>query len=67
MTVCTDSVCCIGNPILLLITLTLQDGQTALYVASWNGHDEVVKILLKAKADLNLQRNVSNCTYQNGV
>ena len=49
---------------LVLMTLTLQDGQTALFVASWNRHDEVVKILLRAKADLNLQRNVSSCTYK---
>ena len=40
------------------MTLTLQDGETALYVASWLGHDEVTNILLRAKADLNLQKNV---------
>ena len=51
--------------ILLLRSLILQDGQTALFIASRKGHDEVVKILLRAKADLNLQANVSSCTYQN--
>ena len=31
----------------------------ALHAASQEGHDEVVKILMRAKADLNLQNNVS--------
>ena len=35
---------------------------TSLYVASQGGHDEVVKILVRAKADFNLQSNVSNQT-----
>ena len=37
-------------------------GSTALYVASQEGHDKVVKILVRARADLNLQSNVSNQT-----
>ena len=39
-----------------------QNGMTALYAASQEGHDEVVKILVRAKADINLQTNVSNQT-----
>ena len=31
------------------------------------GHDEVVKILVRAKADLNLQDNVSNQTVASTV
>ena len=62
MVACTsDSIVC---SILVLMTLTLQDGQTALIVASHSGHDEVVKILLRAKANLNVQTNVSGCTDQ---
>ena len=60
----SDSIVC---SILVLMTLPLQDGASALCVASQRGHDEVVKILLRAKADLNLQTNVSGCTYQNCV
>ena len=37
----------------------LQEGHTALHAACANGHDEVVKILMRAKPDLNLQTNVS--------
>ena len=38
----------------------MQDGFTALHAACQEGHDEVVKILIRAKADLNLQTKVSN-------
>ena len=40
--------------------LYVQDGWTALHVACEDGHDDTVKILMRAKADLNLQTNVSN-------
>ena len=33
-----------------LLSLPLQDGGTALFVASQNGHTAVVKLLLEAKA-----------------
>ena len=36
-----------------------QDGTTALMYACLNGHEEAVKILLSAKADVNRQKNVS--------
>ncbi len=36
-----------------------QDNQTALHQASNNGHDEVVKVLLAAKATVNIQNKVS--------
>ena len=41
------------------LTLYLQNGWNALHAASQEGHDEVVKILMRAKAGLNLQNNVS--------
>ena len=36
-----------------------QDGETALMKAAWCGHTEVVIELVKAKANLDLQNNVS--------
>ncbi len=38
--------------------LSLQDGWTALYWASRNGHDEIVRVLLAAKATVNTQTKV---------
>ena len=38
--------------------LHTQWGQTAVYTGSWNGHSEVVKLLVQAGADLELQREV---------
>ena len=38
--------------------LHTQWGETAVYKASANGHSEVVKLLVKAGADLELQREV---------
>ncbi len=44
----------------LSITLLIQqDNRTALYQASYNGHDEVVRVLLAAKATVNTQTKVS--------
>ncbi len=38
--------------------LDLQDGWTAVYWASNNGHDEIVRVLLAAKATVNTQTKV---------
>ena len=38
--------------------LSLQDGCTALYWASDKGHDEIVRVLLAAKATVNTQNKV---------
>ena len=39
--------------------LSLQDGWTALMMASENGHMECVKVLLDRGADVNMQNTVS--------
>ena len=36
-----------------MLSLTIQDGFTPVYVASGNGHTGVVDILVKAGADIN--------------
>ena len=38
--------------------LHVQDGQTALYIASWKGYDHIVELLLKREADVNHQKEV---------
>ena len=38
--------------------LHVQDGQTALYIAGGNGHDQIVELLLKKQADVNCQKKV---------
>ena len=40
-----------------------QSGETALMIAASGGHTEVVVELVKAKANLDLQDNVSTCYY----
>ncbi len=39
---------------------SVQNGATALYVAAHNGHLRVVELLIAAKADVNIQTNVSH-------
>ena len=36
-------------------TLYIQKGRTALCIASWDGHDNIVELLLRRKADVNHQ------------
>ena len=38
--------------------LHVQDGETALFIASRNGHDQIVELLLKKEADVNHQTKV---------
>ena len=51
----------------MLVTDSVQDGATALYMASQNGHCEVVETLLEAKADVNMKANVSESCSRDGL
>ena len=46
---------------------SVQTGSTALIVASQEGHCEVVRMLLEAKADVNEKNNVSESCSSDGV
>ena len=39
--------------------LNVQDGETALFIASSFGHDKIVELLLRREADVNHQTKVS--------
>ena len=45
--------------IFLYVTINLQNGATALYIASERGHNKIVQSLITAGASLDVQRNVS--------
>ena len=47
----------IGPFIYVIVSLT-QDGGTPLFIASWDGHSDVVNILIGNGAVVNLARNV---------
>ena len=42
-------------------TMCIQNGVCPLYIASQNGHDRVVEMVLQAKATVDLQNKVENC------
>ena len=46
---------------------SVQTGSTALYVAAQEGHCGIVRMLLEAKADVNIKDNVSESCSSNGV
>ena len=39
-----------------------QKGKAALHLASYKGHVDIVKVLLKAGAEVNMQMEVCTCT-----
>ena len=45
-----------------MVSVVLQDGQTALIYAVQHHHTETVKVLLAARADVNLQEKVNKTT-----
>ena len=52
-------VCILGQIVLCdLIVLLFQDGSSALMLASTNGHTDIVKYLIEARASLDLQQEV---------
>ena len=61
---CSACVCSPAHPHL---TLHVQDGATPLYAASQEGQCEVVRMLLEAKADVNMKDNVSESCSSDGV
>ena len=43
--------------------VSLQDGNTPLHIASADGHEAVVEVLLKAGTDHSISNNVRNVLY----
>ena len=52
--------------IVIVVSFTVQDGASPLYVASHEGHTDVVDILVKAGADVN-QANTVVCLLTLGA
>ena len=45
--------------IVVFVFCILQDGNTPLILASWNGHPEIVELLIRSDADINALGRVS--------
>ena len=52
-----------ASQLLVVLFGFVQDGWTALYIASQEGHCGVVRMLLEAKADVNVKTNVSHAAW----
>ena len=46
----------------MTMSVHLQDGAVALFIASQIGHSEIVQRLIEAGASLDVRRNVSYCS-----
>ena len=46
---------------------SVQNGSTALLIAAQKGHCGIVRMLLEAKADVNMKNNVSESCSSDGV
>ena len=44
--------------IIFVSLVHVQDGQTALFVSSYKGHDQIVELLLRSEANVNYQTKV---------
>ena len=55
-----DEVCLLvfGFLMMSLVTITVQEGKTALHLASYHGRADVVEVLIGACAHINLQDKV---------
>ena len=47
--------------------LSKQKGATPLHLAAYKGHVDVVQVLLKANAEVNMQLEVCTCRIYHGV
>ena len=58
---CTNTLyCCVYTNTYGSLIVCEQNNLTALHYASWNGHKEILKILLASKADVNTRNKVSH-------
>ena len=49
-----------GLSVLIKLTISLQHGDTPLYIATENDNENIVSILIEKGADVNHKTNVSN-------
>ena len=50
-----------------VLIIRVQNGETALYIASWKGHMEVVQLVLQKHADVSISKTVYYMYIQHSV